>query len=58
MRLEKIDCGSRTVAAVSSDDIVITDADSALDLLMSAKYDAVTEYLVVDKKAVTEDFLF
>ena len=56
MRLEKIDCGSGTVAAVSSDDIVITDVDSALDLLMSAKYDAGTEYLVVDKKAVTEDF--
>lgn len=56
MRLEKIDCGSGTIAVVSSDDIVITNVDSALDLLMSAKYEAGTEYLVVDKKAVTEDF--
>lgn len=56
MRLEKIDCGSGIIAVVSSDDIVITNVDSALDLLMSAKYEAGTEYLVVDKKAVTEDF--
>lgn len=45
-----------TIAVVSSDNQVITDVDSALDLLMSAKYEAGTEYLVVDKKAVAEDF--
>ena len=32
MKFEKIDCGSGTVAAVSSDNMVITDVDSALDL--------------------------
>ena len=36
--------------------MVISDVDSALDLLMSAKYDAGTEYIVVDKKLVIEDF--
>lgn len=60
MRFEKIDCGSVSIAVVlndnSSDNKVIADVDSALDLLMSAKYEAGTEYLVVDKKAVTEDF--
>lgn len=56
MRLEKMDCGNGSIAVVSSDNVVITDVDSALDLLMSAKYEAGTEYLVVDKKAVTEDF--
>lgn len=60
MRFEKIDCGSVSVAVVlydnASDQKVIVDVDSALDLLMSAKYEAGTEYLVVDKKAVIEDF--
>lgn len=60
MRFEKIDCGSVSAAVVlndnASDDKVITDVGSALDLLMSAKYEAGTEYLVVDKKVVTEDF--
>lgn len=56
MRFEKMDCGNITVAVVSGDNQVITDVDSALDLLMSAKYEAGTEYLVVDKKAVAEDF--
>lgn len=52
MKFEKIDCGSGTVAAVSSDNMVITDVASALDLLMSAKYEAGTKYVVVDKKAL------
>lgn len=56
MEFEKIDCGNGMVAVVSSDDKVITDVDSALDLLMSAKYDAGTKYIVVDKKSVIEDF--
>lgn len=56
MKFEKIDCGNGMVAVVSSDDKVITDVDSALDLLMSAKYDAGTKYIVVDKKSVIEDF--
>jgi hypothetical protein len=56
MKFEKIDCGSGTVAAVSSDNMVITDVASALDLLMSAKYEAGTKYVVVDKKSIIEDF--
>ena len=42
--------------AVSSDSMIITDVDSALDLLMSAKYEAGTKYIVVDKKNIIEDF--
>lgn len=33
-----------------------TDAQSALDVLMSAKYDIGTKNIVVDKKLITEDF--
>lgn len=56
MKFERIDCGNGTVAVVSSDSKVITDVDSALDVLMSAKYEADTKYIAVDKKLVTEDF--
>lgn len=56
MKFEKIDCGGGIIAVVSSDSKVITDVDSALDLLMSAKYDADTKYIVVDKKLIVEDF--
>ena len=56
MKFEKIDCGNGIVAVVSSDNKAITDVDSALDLLMSAKYEAGTKYIAVDKKLVIEDF--
>ena len=56
MKFEKIDCGNGIAVAVSSDSTIITDVDSALDLLMSAKYEAGTKYIVVDKKNIIEDF--
>ena len=34
MKFEKIDCGNGIAVAVSSDSMIITDVDSALDLLM------------------------
>lgn len=56
MRFEKLDCGSESIAVVLSDSQVITDVDSALDLLMSAKYEAGTKYIVVDKQLIIEEF--
>ena len=56
MQLTKIDKNGITCAVVNSNEIVITDAQSALDVLMSAKYDIGTENIVVDKKLITEDF--
>lgn len=56
MKLEKINCGSEVIALVSSDKPVITDVNSALDLLLSAKYEADTKWIVVDKKLIVEDF--
>lgn len=56
MKFEKIDCGGDIIAVVSNDSKVITDVDSAVDLLMSAKYEAGTKQIVVDKKLISEDF--
>ena len=45
-----------TCAIVESDSVVITDIQSALDLLMTAKYEVGTKNIVIDKKLITEDF--
>jgi len=45
-----------TAAVVRSEETVITDAQSALDLLMRAKYEAGTKKLAVDKKLICEAF--
>ena len=43
-------------AILDSQDLIITDAQSALDALMTAKYEAGTKNIVIDKKLVAEDF--
>lgn len=56
MDLTKIEKNGIACAVVNSNEIVITDAQSALDVLMAAKYDISTKNIVVDKKLITEDF--
>ncbi len=56
MNFRKIEKNNIICAVVESNDVVITDAQSALDILMSAKYDVVTKNIVIDKKLITEDF--
>lgn len=56
MNIEKIEKNGTICAVVRSDGIVITDAQSALDLLMTAKYELGTKNIVIDKKRIKEDF--
>lgn len=56
MELTKIEKNGIICAVVQSAETVITDAQSALDLLMSAKYDVGTKNIVIDKKLIVEDF--
>lgn len=56
MELLKIERNNVICAAVKSNELVITDVGSALDLLMSAKYDIGTKNIVIDKKLIAEDF--
>ena len=56
MQLTKIEKNGIACAVVNSNEIVYPDAQSALDVLMSAKYDIGTKNIVVDKKLITEDF--
>ena len=56
MNLEKVEKNGTICAAVRSDEVVITDVQSALDLLMTAKYDVGTKNIVIDKKLIKDDF--
>lgn len=56
MELSKIEKNGIICAVVNSEDLVITDTQSALDVLMSAKYDVGTKNIVIDKKLIVEDF--
>lgn len=56
MQLSKIEKNGIVCAVVNSNELVITDAQTALDVLMSAKYDIGTKNIVIDKKLIVEDF--
>ncbi len=43
-------------AAVCDNEKVIKDAQSALDLLMSAKYEADTKNIIIDKRLIADEF--
>ena len=56
MQLTKIEKNGITCAIVNGSEPVIIDAQTALDVLMSAKYDIGTKNIVIDKKLIVEDF--
>ena len=56
MKIEHFIENGIDIAVISSDERVITDVQSALDLIMSVKYDTGAERLVLPKELVCEDF--
>lgn len=56
MNLEKLNINNITIAHIHSDEKIITDVQSALDLVMTAKYETCAERISINKEAVTEDF--
>ena len=56
MDIEKIVKNGTTCAVVRSDEIVISNPQSALDLLMTAKYDLGTKDIVIGKELIKEEF--
>ena len=56
MNLVGIENKGTLCALAESDNTIITDAQSALDLLMSAKYDVGTKNIAISKQLITEDF--
>lgn len=56
MNIEKIIDKDAYIAVVSSDDVIIRDVQSALDLIMTVKYDTGAERIAINKGAVAEEF--
>lgn len=57
MTIQKIQIDqNNAIALIQDEKTVITDTQSALDMLMSAKYDAGTKYIAIAKELVTPDF--
>lgn len=56
MLIKKFLQEDKTVAVVTGEEKVITDAQSALDLIMTARYETGTNLIAVDKEAIIEDF--
>lgn len=56
MKIEKIEKNQFSIAHIESDGKIITDTQSALDLIMTVRYETGAERIVLNKAAVTEDF--
>ena len=56
MTIEKVVRNNTIYAVVHSEDKVITDTSSALDLLMSAKYEVGTKNIVISKSLIADNF--
>lgn len=56
MVIEKIEKNNKTLALVTGDEKIITDAQSALDTVMFVKYDTGTDKIIIDKNVIAEDF--
>ena len=56
MKTEVIKRNNTEIAVVSSDELLITDVQSALDLIMTVKYETGCTNIAVNKGAVINDF--
>ncbi|MCI8336843.1 MAG: DUF4180 domain-containing protein [Peptococcaceae bacterium] len=56
MKIETIHRQHTDIAVVSDDKKIITDTQSALDLVMTVKYETGANKIVISKKLITEDF--
>ena len=56
MNIEYLNENGTDLAVISSDETVITDVQSALDLIMSVKYETGAERVVIPKELICEEF--
>ena len=56
MKTEVIKKNNTKVVVVSSEELLITDAQSALDLVMTIKYETGCTNIAINKEAVADDF--
>ena len=56
MTIQAVEKNNIMCAVINSEEKIFTDVQSALDVLMTAKYDAGTKNIVIDKRLIVEDF--
>lgn len=56
MEIKKVEKNGVICAVIQSGGVVITDPQSALDVLMTVKYETGTKNIVMDKALVAEEF--
>ncbi len=56
MEIQTVEKNEITIALVRSDELLITDVQSALDLIATVNYETGSHRIVLDKGLVSEDF--
>ena len=56
MNIEKITKNNTVIAVITSENKLITDSQSALDLVITAKYEAGTKNIAIDKNCIADQF--
>ncbi|SHO43069.1 DUF4180 domain-containing protein [Anaerocolumna xylanovorans] len=56
MNIKTLEKNNILIAIVQSDEVIITDVQSALDFMMSINYETGCNHIALDKAAVTEEF--
>lgn len=56
MNVKKVDQNNKQLAIVQSDEIIISDVQSALDFIATINYDTGCNYIALNKSAIAEDF--
>lgn len=58
MKIDVIKENTTAVAVVGSDELLITDVQSALDFMMTVKHETGCTNIAVNKEAIINNFLF
>lgn len=56
MNIAKIEADGGNIAVISSDEILIKDVQSALDLMATVRYETGCDRIVIDKSLLSESF--
>ncbi len=56
MKIEKINYKNTEIAHIKSEEPIITDAQSAIDLMMTANYEAGTKNIAISKDLIVNEF--
>lgn len=56
MKIEKIMTDEANIAVISSEERIIVDTHSALDLIMTVQYETGADRIAIDKHAISEEF--